>query len=88
VSRPEPWTIADVIDFESSLAADAESRAEVLHERDAVIGQKLLREAGGAKPARRELFRAWLSARRAKDASPTPGAASFRILPVLGLLVP
>src|SRR6266853_1058411 len=71
VSRAQSWTIADVLDFESLLSADADVPEEKLRERDRAIFEekiapKLADEAGKNRPA---VFREWLEARRAESAT-------------------
>ncbi len=68
--RPEPWTIADLLDFEYLLATDAEMNEARLRERD----QSLVVPDPGPRPLdRHTLFRRWLEARRRSTADPLPG---------------
>ncbi len=59
------WKISDVIDFEWLLADDSQVDDAALRARDAELSAKI--SPSGLQPAlkdRRDLFRAWLDARR------------------------
>jgi hypothetical protein len=74
VPRPEPWNIADLLDYEFLL--DAESRADenTLAERDkAVREEQAALLSSGGPPDRRTLFKRWVQARRRGDDT-LPGA--------------
>src|SRR5678815_1108281 len=79
VPHAEPWSIADVIDFEFLLSAPevgdedaARKRARTWLDR-----QNGPRYPGGDASERRAVFREWLEARRATAGTALPGA-SFR----------
>src|SRR4030095_10775026 len=79
VPHAEPWSIADVIDFEFLLSAPdvgdedaARQRARAWLDR-----QSGLRHPGGDLSERLAVFREWLEARRATAGAALPGA-SFR----------
>jgi hypothetical protein len=68
------WKIADVIDFEWLLAEDSEVDDAALRARDAELSAKI--SQSGVQPAlkdRKDLFRAWLDARRSHLSEAPPG---------------
>ena len=67
MSRPTPWKIADLIDFESLLAA--ETGAEETRWR----GRLPDVPPGDDAEGRRRLFKAWLYLRRSEPGEPLPG---------------
>ncbi|MHA3771995.1 DUF2868 domain-containing protein [Verrucomicrobiota bacterium sgz303538] len=77
MNRSTPWTIADVLDFESLLAADAAVHDDRLRERDhAIFEEKIAPQLqGDAVKDRREVFRQWLEVRRREKAGILPGEA-------------
>ena len=77
VNRSAPWTIADVLDFESLLAADAAVPDDRLRERDhAIFEEKIAPQLqGDAAKDRRAVFRQWLEVRRREKAGILPGEA-------------
>ena len=84
VSRPTPWKIADLIDFECLLAGD--TGAEETRWRGRLPDMPPGDDAG----ARRRLFKAWLYLRRGESAEPLPGASvagGWGTLLMLGLIV-
>ena len=83
MSRPTPWKIADLIDFEYLLAAGPDAGETRWRGRlpDVPPGD----DVGG----RRRLFKAWVQLRRGESAEPLPGenvAAGWRGLLTLALL--
>ena len=83
MSRSTPWKIADLIDFESLLAA--ESGAEETRWRDRLPDMPPGDDAG----VRRCLFKAWLYLRRGEAGEPLPGesvAAGWGTLLMLSLV--
>ena len=81
MSRPTPWKIADLIDFECLLAGDMGAEETRWRGRLPVAGQDV---AG-----RRRLFKAWLDLRRGEAGEPLPGgsvAGGWGTVLLLGLL--
>ena len=84
MSRPTSWKIADLIDFESLLAA--ETGAEETRWR----GRLPEVPTGDNAAARRSLFKAWLALRRSEAGGTLPGesvAAGWSTVLLLSLLV-
>jgi hypothetical protein len=74
MERIVSWKIADVIDFEWLLAEDGELDQVALRSRDRALSAQILgpdrrQRTGG----RREIFRAWLQARRGQISEALPG---------------
>jgi hypothetical protein len=68
------WKIADVIDFEWLVAADGELDQEALRSRDRTLSAQLLAPDPSQRTrGRREIFRAWLEARRSEISETLPG---------------
>jgi hypothetical protein len=65
------WRIADVIDFEWFLAEDGDLEDAPLRARDRQIFERI--SAAGQPQTRREIFRAWLEARRSQSSDTPPG---------------
>jgi hypothetical protein len=91
VSRAKPWTIADVLDFEYLLAADASGDDAALRARDrAIFEQKIAPKLGDtARDDRRGIFQHWLNSRRSSERD-LPGAhfrASWQTLLTLAALI-
>ena len=83
MSRPTPWKIADLIDFECLLAG--ETGAEETRWR----GRLPDVPPGDDAEGRRRLFKAWLYLRRGESGEPLPGqsvAGGWGTLLMLGLL--
>ncbi len=84
------WKISDVIDFEWLLAEDGEVDDAALRARDAELSTKI--SQSGGQPAlkdRRDLFRAWLDARRSHSSETPPGEyflTAWQLLSVLSAL--
>ncbi len=68
--RPKPWTIADLLDFEYLLAADAEVDDALLRTRDQALNDP---DPDPASLDRRTLFQRWLEARRHTATDALPG---------------
>jgi hypothetical protein len=68
VPRTEPWTIADLLDFEYLLAADVDAEDALLRDRDR-DGHRI----DAAIPDRRVLFKRWVEARRKATTGGLPG---------------
>ena len=71
--RDTPLTLAELIDLEVQLAADADGDPRELVERDAAVGERI--GAGRMAGRRHALLRAWLSALGATG----PGSAGRRV---------
>ncbi|MFN2425939.1 MAG: hypothetical protein ABR587_05780, partial [Candidatus Binatia bacterium] len=79
--RPASWTIADLLDFEVLLSADAARDDAAVRERDRAIFvgqiQPAIKPAGGAGAGaaieRRRIFRLWLEVRRQAERESLPG---------------
>ena len=94
MAHPPRWQLADLLDFESLLAADAAGTEEVVRARDREIFE---REIGtrddAAKLERPAIFRRWLDARRGREDAPLPGESvrtgweTLLVLAVLGGLM-
>ena len=68
------WKIADVIDFEWLLAEDGELDQEALRSRDRALSAQLLAADRSQRArGRKEIFRAWLEARRNEISETLPG---------------
>jgi hypothetical protein len=76
VRRAEPWTIADLLDFEYLLAFDANSDDAALRARDRTIFEQSIAPQldSTRRSGRRFIFRRWLSARRGASGVAVPGA--------------
>lgn len=91
MSRAQLWTIADVLDFEYLLAADASGDDAAMRARDrAIFEQKIAPQLDDTtRNDRRGIFRHWLSSRRSSEID-LPGAhfrASWQTLLTLAALV-
>ncbi|RYD66884.1 MAG: DUF2868 domain-containing protein, partial [Verrucomicrobiaceae bacterium] len=78
MNRSAPWTIADVLDFESLLSADAAVPPERLRERDQALFVSQIEPKfpqGTATANRHAVFREWLEARRQQHTGMLPGEA-------------
>ena len=74
MERIVSWKIADVIDFEWLLAEDGELDQEALRSRDRTISPQLRRADRSQRTRdRKEIFRAWLEARRNEISEMLPG---------------
>ena len=74
MERIVSWKIADVIDFEWLVAADGELDQEALRSRDSTLSAQLLAPDPRQRTrGRREIFRAWLEARRNEISEMLPG---------------
>jgi Protein of unknown function (DUF2868) len=81
------WKIVDVIDFEWLLAEDGELDQAALENRDRPLGAQIL---GSKARDRRELFLAWLEARRSQISETLPGEhflTAWQLLVVLSGLI-
>ena len=79
------WRIADVIDFEWFLAEDGDLDDSALRARDRQIFEKI--SATGQPQTRKEIFRAWLEARRGQSLeAPPPGEYFLAAWQTLGAL--
>jgi len=69
VPRTEPWTIADLLDFEYLLAADASGDDAAIRARDRAIFEQNIAPQLDASTSgdRRFIFRRWLATRRGSD---------------------
>ena len=90
MSRAKPWTIADVLDFEYLLAADASGDDAALRARDReIFEQKIAPQLDDTtRDDRRGIFRHWLTSRRGSETD-LPGAhfrASWQTLLTLAAL--
>ncbi len=74
--RAESWTIADILDFEYLLAADASADDLTVQARDrAIFAQSIAPQLDAATSGdRRLIFRRWLTARREREGHSLPGA--------------
>ncbi len=92
VNHAEPWTFADVIDFEFMLSAPEAGDDERARQRARAV---IERESGGrhliAGPAeRRAVFHAWLESHRARASARLPGTsfgAGYQTLVALAVFV-
>ncbi|MDB6174618.1 MAG: hypothetical protein JWL59_3929 [Chthoniobacteraceae bacterium] len=73
VSVSDPWTIADVIDFEYLLTSEASSNAQGLSDHERALFQSHLPTKSGEEPSRQEIFKAWIETRREGEGSALPG---------------
>ena len=84
------WKIADIIDFEWFLAEDGDVDDAALRSRDRHISEKItLANVSRQAKSRKELFRAWLEARRSQTADTPPGEyflTAWQTLSVLSAL--
>jgi hypothetical protein len=92
VPHAEPWSIADVIDFEFLLSAPEVGDEDAARQRARtwLDRQDGLRHPGGESAVRRDVFREWLEGRRATAARSLPGAsfrASYQTLLVIASVV-
>ena len=74
--RAESWNIADILDFEYLLASDSDGDDATIRARDrAIFDQTIAPQLGAESNSdRRLIFRRWLTARRAGNRDPLPGA--------------
>ena len=93
--RPEPWNIADLLDFEFLLEADAQAADHVLEQRDRVWREHASGTIRGDEALdRRTVFKRWVNARREARDLALPGEhfvagwqTLLTICAVLGLLI-
>jgi hypothetical protein len=85
------WKIADVIDFEWLLAADAELDQAAVRSRDRALSPKIFGPDRSQRTrGRREIFRAWLQARRSEISEMLPGEyflTAWQLLVVVSALM-
>ncbi|WP_305043540.1 DUF2868 domain-containing protein [Geoalkalibacter sp.] len=88
-SNPKDWSVADLVDLEYFLAADAEADPASLSHRDRELYRAHLAEE--TPPSRRALLRRWLELRRdsarAEQAAPLPGDVVAALLRPFTLLL-
>lgn len=83
--RAEPWTIADILDLEYLLAAEARGTSDPGQKDDRAWAEQNFR---GEPPPRTELFRQWVNFRRGGEALPgTYFAAGWQTLLTVGALL-
>ncbi len=94
MAHPPRWQLADLLDFESLLAADAAGPEEMVRARDReIFAREIASRDEAAKLDRPAVFHRWLEARRKQESAGLPGEAvragweTLLVLAVLGGLM-